>query len=420
MALAPSISPISGKKSNLHPYHIVDPSPWPRVVAFTAFFLVLGLALYRHAYLIGYTLFSFGLVATILNSAFWWRDVVREATFEGHHTLSVQNGLRFGRILFIVSEVRLFLAFFWAFFHASLSPSPQIGAVWPPKGIEVISPWLIPLLNTGLLLTSGASLTWSHAALLGGYRREARAGLVLTVLLASVFTLLQAYEYVNAPFSIADGIYGSTFYRLTGLHGRHVLVGTIFLAVSLYRRARHHYTLSTHLGFECAAWYWHFVDVVWIFLFLAVYTWGEGVLHLFTNLAYWPVEKPHGAYSIRTTTTITPNSRKCTYCTLRERRASSKRNLSTPWASAFSSSRRPNNRTRKCTSFISKGNLHSSRSTSGKRSSRPSTAFPKWIASRTTPTRRTSCTRTTKPLKRTYSKTTTQLVSRLELFAQVV
>jgi cytochrome c oxidase subunit 3 len=278
MALTPSISSVSGKKSNLHPYHIVDPSPWPRVVAFTAFFLVLGLALYRHAYLIGYTLFSFGLVATIINSAFWWRDVVREATFEGHHTLSVQNGLRFGRILFIVSEVRLFFAFFWAFFHASLSPSPQIGAVWPPKGIEVISPWLIPLLNTGLLLTSGASLTWSHAALLGGYRREARAGLVLTVLLASVFTLLQGYEYVNAPFSIADGIYGSTFYRLTGLHGRHVLVGTIFLAVSLYRRARHHYTLSTHLGFECAAWYWHFVDVVWIFLFLAVYTWGEGVL----------------------------------------------------------------------------------------------------------------------------------------------
>ncbi len=183
-------------------------------------------------------------------------------------------------MFFIVSEVRLFFAFFWAFFHASLSPTPQLGAVWPPKGIEVISPWQIPLLNTLLLLTSGASLTWSHAALLGGYRREARTALLLTLVFAILFTGFQAYEYFNAPFTIAEGVYGSTFYRLTGLHGRHVIVGTIFLAVALYRRARHHYTTSTHLGYECAAWYWHFVDVVWIFLFLAVYTWGEGVLFL--------------------------------------------------------------------------------------------------------------------------------------------
>ncbi len=139
-------------------------------------------------------------------------------------------------------------------------------------GIEVISPWLIPLLNTGLLLTSGASLTWSHAALIGGYRLEARTGLLRTLVLAAFFTAFQAFEYVNAPFTIADGVYGSTFYLLTGLHGRHVLVGTFFLSVALYRRRRHHYTTSTHLGFEAAAWYWHFVDVVWIFLFLAVYT----------------------------------------------------------------------------------------------------------------------------------------------------
>ena len=265
------------QKRTLHPYHIVDPSPWPVVTAFSAFFLLLGLTLYRHAFTLGFTLFSLGLLATIANATFWWRDIVREATFAGHHTLSVQAGLRSGRVLFIVSEIRLFFAFFWAFFHASLSPTPQIGAVWPPRGIEVINPWLIPLLNTALLLTSGASLTWSHAALLGGYRTEARTGLVFTLVLATFFTAFQGYEYLHAPFTIADGVYGSTFYRLTGLHGRHVIVGTLFLGVALYRRRRFHYTTTTHIGYECAAWYWHFVDVVWIFLFLAVYTWGEGV-----------------------------------------------------------------------------------------------------------------------------------------------
>ena len=265
------------RNSALHPFHIVDPSPWPFAASFTAFFRVVGLGLYRHAFTLGFTLFTFGLSATVLVAILWWRDVVREATFEGHHTRAVQAGLRAGRVLFIASEVRLFVAFFWAFFNSAFSPAPEIGAVWPPVGIEVINPWVLPLLNTLLLLTSGASLTWSHAALLGGYRLEARTGLVLTIILASIFTLCQLFEYVHAPFSISDGVYGSTFYRLTGLHGRHVLVGTIFLAVSLVRRRRHHYTVGSHLGFECAAWYWHFVDVVWIFLFLAVYTWGEGV-----------------------------------------------------------------------------------------------------------------------------------------------
>ena len=265
------------RNSARHPFHIVDPSPWPVVTAFAAFFRVSGLGLYRHSFTLGFTLLSLGLTTTVLTAVLWWRDVVREATYEGHHTRAVQSGLRAGRVLFIVSEVRLFLAFFWAFFNAAFAPAPQIGAVWPPVGIEVINPWVLPLLNTLLLLTSGASLTWSHAALLGGYRVEARTGLVLTLIFASLFTFCQGYEYVHAGFTIADGVYGSTFYRLTGLHGRHVLVGTIFLAVSLVRRRRHHYTIGSHLGFECAAWYWHFVDVVWIFLFLAVYTWGEGV-----------------------------------------------------------------------------------------------------------------------------------------------
>lgn len=260
-----------------HPFHIVTPSPWPRYAAFSLFFRTFGLVRYRHNYTRGFTLFSLGFISTWVRAALWWRDVTREATFEGAHTEAVQYGLRFGRVLFIVSELRLFVAFFWAYFHSSLNPVAEIGSVWPPKGIETINPWNIPLLNTRILLTSGASLTWSHAALVGGYRREALSGLILTIVLASIFTGFQVFEYIHAPFTISDGIYGSTFYRLTGLHGIHVIVGTIFLTVALYRRTKYHFTTGHHLGFESAAWYWHFVDVVWIFLFLAVYTWGEGV-----------------------------------------------------------------------------------------------------------------------------------------------
>lgn len=265
------------KRTTVHPFHIVDPSPWPILVAFGAFFMFVGVALYMHSFKIGFSLLLLGLLATFSSASFWWRDIVREGTYEGAHTLAVQHGLRFGMVLFIVSEVMLFFSFFWGYFHSSLNPVPEIGCVWPPKGIEVISPWLIPLLNTGLLLTSGASLTWAHAAILGGYRLEAISGLIVTLILAVLFTSFQAYEYVNAPFNISDGIYGTTFYSLTGLHGVHVIVGTIFLAVALFRLVSHHFTTNNHVGFEAAAWYWHFVDVVWIFLFLAVYTWGEGI-----------------------------------------------------------------------------------------------------------------------------------------------
>jgi len=267
---------LSVKKTTLHPYHIVDASPWPLLVAFGSFFMLFGTALFAHSYNAGLTLLILGFIMTFGFAGLWWRDIVREATFEGHHTFLVQHGLRFGMILFIVSEIMLFFAFFWAYFHSSLAPVPEIGCVWPPKGLVVINPWLLPLLNTALLLSSGAALTWSHAALVGGYRLEAITGLLLTIVLASIFTCVQAYEYLNAPFNISDGIYGSTFYMLTGLHGFHVFVGTLFLIVALLRLVWHHYTTNNHIGYEAAAWYWHFVDVVWIFLFIAVYTWGEG------------------------------------------------------------------------------------------------------------------------------------------------
>ena len=183
-------------------------------------------------------------------------------------------GLRYGMILFIVSELMFFVAFFWAFFHASLSPTVEIGAVWPPKGIEVLNPWEVPFLNTVILLSSGAAVTWAHHAIVAGARNQAIYGLILTILLAIFFTGLQALEYLEAPFTISDGVYGSTFYLATGFHGFHVFIGTVFLSVCLLRLINFHFTKSHHFGFEAAAWYWHFVDVVWLFLFVAIYWWG--------------------------------------------------------------------------------------------------------------------------------------------------
>lgn len=205
----------------------------------------------------------------------WFTDIITEATFEGHHTAKVQQGLRYGRLLFIVSEIRFFFGFFLAFFHSSLAPAVAIGCVWPPKGIEVIQPFELPFLNTLILLSSGVSITWAHRAIYAADRNQTIIALTITILLGSIFTGCQYFEYYNAPFSINDGIYASIFYMTTGFHGFHVLVGTIFLLVSLWRQRNYHFTRQHHFGFEAAAWYWHFVDVVWIFLFTTLYWWGS-------------------------------------------------------------------------------------------------------------------------------------------------
>ena len=257
-----------------HPYHLVDPSPWPLFASFAAFVATLGGVMYMHAYDGGGTVLSLGISMIIYSMYVWWRDVVRESTFQGIHTSAVQLGLRYGMILFIVSEIMFFLAFFWAFFHSSLAPTQEIGAVWPPKGILVLNPWEIPFLNTILLLSSGAAVTWAHHAILTNHRTQAIISLTITLVLAVIFTGFQGFEYVTAPFNISDGIYGSCFYLATGFHGFHVIVGTIFLAVCLLRLLRHHFTLNHHFGFEAAAWYWHMVDVVWLFLFVCIYYWG--------------------------------------------------------------------------------------------------------------------------------------------------
>jgi len=257
-----------------HPFHLVDPSPWPLLGAMGGFFSTTGMIMFMHGYSGGGLLLSVGFTTIIYTMIVWWRDIIREGSFEGQHTVFVQLGLRFGMILFIVSEVMFFFAFFWAFFWASLAPTPEIGSVWPPKGIEVLNAFEVPFLNTLILLSSGATCTWAHHAIVCGDRESAIQAMIVTIVLAILFTACQVFEYNGAGFTISDSVYGSAFYMATGFHGFHVFIGTCFLTVCLVRLVKNHFTRQHHFGFEAAAWYWHFVDVVWLFLFVSIYWWG--------------------------------------------------------------------------------------------------------------------------------------------------
>lgn len=255
-----------------HPYHLVDPSPWPYVMGCGVFLTTIGAVVYFHySQLI---LVLLGLILIISCMIAWLKDVIRESTFQGHHTKIAVLGLKIGFLLFIVSEVLFFFSFFWAFFHSSLSPSVEIGVIWPPIGIDPLNPFSVPLLNTAILLSSGATVTWAHHSIVSGNKNDAVQGLTLTVILGLLFTALQAMEYIEAPFCIADSVYGTTFFVATGFHGFHVIVGTIFLFICLLRLSLSHFTRSHHFGFEAASWYWHFVDVVWLFLYVCIYWWG--------------------------------------------------------------------------------------------------------------------------------------------------
>jgi len=272
-----------------HDYHLVDPSPWPLIGSLSAFCMAVGAVMSMKGLTVaglhlGPYVLGAGVLGVIYTMISWWTDVIREATYEGLHTRVVQLHHRYGMMMFIASEVMFFVAWFWAYFEAALYPNDPMqytrvelfGGAWPPKGIETFDPWHLPLLNTLILLTSGTTVTWAHHALLENDRQGLKMGLWLTVILGLLFSSLQAYEYSHAAFAYSGHIYGATFFMATGFHGAHVIIGTIFLAVCLFRAYKGHFTPQQHLGFEFAAWYWHFVDVVWLFLFAAVYVYSYG------------------------------------------------------------------------------------------------------------------------------------------------
>ena len=260
--------------SEKHSFHLVDESPWPLIGAIAALNITFGGVMTMHLYSGGTFILKGGFVLLLLIMYGWWQDIVREGTFEGQHTQIVQIGLRLGVILFIISEIMFFFAFFWSFFTAALTPITELGSIWPPVTYQVLNAWEVPLINTIVLLSSGVTVTWAHYAIINGNYKLSIIGLILTICLAILFTILQGYEYLDAPFTISDSVYGSTFFMSTGFHGFHVFVGTCFLFISICRLIFHHFTTNHHLGFEAAAWYWHFVDVVWLFLFIMVYWWG--------------------------------------------------------------------------------------------------------------------------------------------------
>nr|YP_009491794.1 cytochrome c oxidase subunit III [Cardiodactylus muiri]AWI49114.1 cytochrome c oxidase subunit III [Cardiodactylus muiri] len=256
-----------------HPFHLVNISPWPLTGAIGALTLTSGLISMFHQY--NFNILLTALLIIMLTMYQWWRDITREGTFQGLHTLVVNMGLRWGMILFIISEVFFFISFFWSFFHSSLAPTIELGMVWPPLGINPFNPIQIPLLNTAILLASGVTVTWAHHSLMEGNHTQTSQSLLITILLGLYFTILQAYEYIEAPFTIADSVYGSAFFMATGFHGLHVIIGTTFLLICLMRHMQMHFSLNHHFGFEAAAWYWHFVDVVWLFLYISIYWWGN-------------------------------------------------------------------------------------------------------------------------------------------------
>jgi cytochrome c oxidase subunit 3 len=258
-----------------HPFHLVSPSPWPVNTSISLYILTTSTALSMHLYNNAYYSVYLAFFLVIVSMSFWFRDIIAESSFLGDHTLAVQRGINLGIILFIVSEALFFMTIFWAFFHSALTPTVELGAQWPPLGIEPINPFELPLLNTVILLSSGATVTYAHHSLIQGKRGGALYGSIATVILAIVFTLFQGIEYNVSSFTISDGAFGTCFFFGTGFHGLHVIIGTIFLAVALWRIYAYQLTDNHHLGFEGGILYWHFVDVVWLFLYISIYYWGS-------------------------------------------------------------------------------------------------------------------------------------------------
>jgi cytochrome c oxidase subunit 3 len=257
-----------------HPFHLVSPSPWPIFTSFCLLNLTFSFVLFVHGFYLGEYFLVASLFNLIYSMSLWFRDIISEGTYLGNHTMAVQKGLNLGIGLFIVSEGLFFLAIFWAYFHSSLAPTVEVGAQWPPLGINAINPFELPALNTVILLASGVTVTYAHHSMIQGNRSGTLYGLVFTLILATIFTVCQGIEYAVSSFTISDGTYGSCFYFGTGFHGLHVIIGTAFIAVGFWRCMAYHLTDHHHIGLEGGILYWHFVDVVWLFLFLSIYYWG--------------------------------------------------------------------------------------------------------------------------------------------------
>jgi cytochrome c oxidase subunit 3 len=260
-----------------HDYHVLPPSIWPFVAALSGFIMLFGAVLWMHDN--GPWLFLMGLAGVLYVMFEWWKDVIVES-HAGDHTPVVTIGLRYGFILFIMSEVMFFAAWFWSFFKHAMYPMYEyVGTEYVQPYIYSVNAFELPLINTLVLLLSGCAVTWAHHELVhGGTRKNVELGLLIGVLLGIAFTGLQAYEYAylvnHRDYSFAGDVFFANFFMATGFHGFHVIIGTIFLAICWFRVRAGHFTAERHVGFEAAAWYWHFVDVVWLFLFFAVYIWG--------------------------------------------------------------------------------------------------------------------------------------------------
>nr|YP_010878991.1 cytochrome c oxidase subunit III [Batracomorphus lineatus]WHE42643.1 cytochrome c oxidase subunit 3 [Batracomorphus lineatus] len=257
---------------NNHKFHMVNNSPWPILISFSLMSLTSSAAMWMHKN--NPYLMIFSMILIVLLSVQWWRDIIREATFQGMHNKKIIKLMKWGMMLFILSEIMFFVSFFWTFFHMSLSPSIEIGLNWPPLGIEPIKPMNIPLLNTVILMTSGVSITMAHNFILNKMLSQTIKSMIITIMLGVYFSIIQVYEYMQCSFSISDSVFGSTFFLMTGFHGIHVIIGTMFLMVTTMRMKMLHFTKNHMVGFEASAWYWHFVDVIWLMLYISVYWWG--------------------------------------------------------------------------------------------------------------------------------------------------
>lgn len=259
----------------LFPFHLVQPSPWPIFVSFSLMSLALTLAFTMHGYIGSLYPLLLSVIVVLGSMTLWFRDIIAEGTYLGDHTIAVRKGLNLGFLLFVLSEILIFAAIFWSYFHSAMSPNIELGACWPPRGIEAISPTDLPLLNTIILLASGATITWAHHAILQANRKNALLGLGLSFWLIFVFVICQLIEYANSTFTISDGVYGSVFFSGTGLHGFHMVMLVIMLGICYWRLRNYHLTNNHHVFFECTTLYLHVLDVIWLFLYIVMYWWGS-------------------------------------------------------------------------------------------------------------------------------------------------